>query len=287
MKLIEPPQIHIVLRYHNAFDLTNECLKSLSKCSYSNLKFLIVDDASSDGTCGDLIKSFKDEINIQSIRVDKYSDYCICLNRGIRYSIQNGADYVFVVNNDTKNFSTNFFEALIQKFNSDPNIGVIGSKVFDFDGIVRSDAKPVIRLGTTIPIPTEGYIFSKDTIKKVGLFDEKLVRHMEDFDYVIRCNLKKIVCTSINTVSFDHLGGGTSRYQIFYPHYYRMRNVVWFIKKYRSDWSLLKKLKYILGYFKHHLIKSKATFLAKYPLRAFLQIFFASMGALSGVLTKW
>lgn len=287
MALTDKPLIYIVIRYHNAYDLTKVCIDSLSSCTYENLKFLIVDDSSSDESASRLCDDFNSKVNISSIKMDRYSDYCISLNKGMHYALDDGAEFIFVVNNDTKSFSINYFEKLLELFYLDSNIAIVGSKVYDYDGEVRSDAKPILRLGTIIPIPTEGYMFSRLAIKKLGFFDEKLVRHMEDFDYVIRCEQMGLKCLSTNEVSFDHLGGGTSRYQLFYPHFYRMRNVIWFMKKYREGWNIFTKIKFAIGYFKHHLIKARSSIKSGYYFTGITQVLSAILGTIAGTLTKW
>ena len=282
------PLICVVLRYHDAFDLTMDCIDSISNCNYKNIHYVIVDDDSRLYPAKNLEPFLElKTLEYSILQLGKYSDYCISLNHGIKVALNLDAGLIFVINNDTKNFSHDFFEVVIEKFRSDESIGILGTKVFDYDGNVRSDAISVERLGTIIPIPTEGYFFSRNFLNDVGSFDEKLVRHMEDFDLVIRCNDSNYRCLSIPEISFDHLGGGTSKYQMFYPHFYRMRNVVWFIKRYRSNLSLYVKFRYVLGYYKHHILKAKTSLNNGHIIIACMQLLSSMFGVFIGILSRW
>lgn len=244
-------KIFVVMRNHNAYELTSKCLKSILKCSYKNLEIIVVDDGSSDRSGEKILEKFPQIILLQS---KKYIEYCKGLNMGIRYSLSKKADFVFIVNNDTENFSENYFEALLSGFENDKSVGMVGSLVYDYDGNKRSAGVANTRLGVFVDTPTEGYMFSSKVLNEVGLFDEQLVRYFEDFDYLIRMRNMGFKSLCVHDVSFDHLGGGTSKKQLFVPNFYRVRNLIWFIKRYRKNESMMWKFKQFRGFMKKHIM---------------------------------
>ena len=244
-------KIYVVMRNHNAYGLTKTCLLSLLDCSYRNLNIVVIDDGSKDGSGERLAVDFPEIVVITSIQ---YVEYCKGLNLGIRYALKNDADFVFVVNNDTDNFSNNYFESLLAGFSSVQNVGLVGSLVYDYEGNQRWDGVAKARLGVYVDTPTEGYMLSSEVLQKVGLLDEQLVRYFEDYDYLIRMRAQGFESLCVTDVSFDHLGGGTSKKQLFVPNYYRVRNLIWFLKRYRRDESFGWKYSNFRGFMRKHIM---------------------------------
>jgi GT2 family glycosyltransferase len=229
------------MRNHNAFELTSAAVMSLEDISYENKKITVVDDASTDSSGEKLVERFP---NLKLIKTDTYVEYCIGLNIGIRDALAEGAEYIFVVNNDTKDFSSDYLDVILRAFERDEKIGLIGSAVFDYDHQVLWDGSTKIKLGVPMNTPTEGYVIRSAVFREIGLLDEGLVRYFEDLDFLIRMRRAGFKTHAIPTISFMHLCGGTSSKQAWIPNFYRSRNLIWFIKKYRQEWSLVTKIRY-------------------------------------------
>lgn len=241
----ELKKVSVVMRHHNAFDLTEHCLKSLQQQNYLNINFLVVDDYSTDQSVKKLKKIFKD---VTFLSTSKYVEYSIGLNIGIRHALKNGSDYIFVINNDTKNFSKDLIKKMVQVFKNDSSIGLVGCKVYDYDGSVRWDGSFKDKLGVRMLSPTEGYMISKKTFNIVGLLDEKLVRYFEDLDYLIKLKNNNIKVGFVKDAYFEHLGHGTSSKQAFIPPYYRARNLIWFLKTCCKHKNIIWKVKRYIIY---------------------------------------
>lgn len=278
------PKVFVVMRSHNAYELTSCCLTSLRKCSYRNLHFIVIDDGSRDGSGKEIMSTFP---WVHVIRSNRYIEYCKGLNLGIRHALANEADFVFVVNNDTDNFSVNYFESLVDAFSTHSDVGLVGSLVYDYDGKRRSAGEPQTRLGVFVDTPTEGYMFSEKVLRDVGLLDEQLVRYFEDYDYLIRMRDKGYQSLCVRDVSFDHLGGGTSKKQLFVPNYYRVRNLLWFLKRYRSGESLLWNLIQFRGFMKKHIILTFNHIQKGRLVKASCVILSIVAGLIVGLALKW
>jgi GT2 family glycosyltransferase len=238
------PLIYIVILNYNNTKLTIDCLTSLYKLTYTNYKIIVVDDCSKDYTINGVLDIFPE---VALIRNEKNINYCKSFNVGIREALKNNAQYIFMVNNDTKNFSHNYLEEIMATFNNNEKLGMVGSRCFDYQGGERRGQVASIRFGIEMNVPTEGYVIKREVFEKVGLLNEWLIIYFEDLDYIARIK-EKGFDTDINlSISFDHLGGGTTSKVVFTSNYYRVRNLIMFTKKYCSNRSLVVNLKEIIG----------------------------------------
>lgn len=242
----DQPLVYIVMRNHNAFHLTCKCLQSLSKLTYPNHRILVVDDGSRDDSADRILQSFPE---VSVIRTGKYLEYCKSLNLGIRQALRNGAEYVFLVNNDTKDFSTNYLEEVVGAFEENGRVGLVGSWCYDYDGRPRWQGVAKEKLGVLMETPTEGFVVKREVFETIGLLSERLVRYFEDLDFIIRLRKAGYETRAVSSVSFAHLGGGTSSKQSFVPNYYRVRNLILFMRKHGAD----KPFRWKVKNFRHNL----------------------------------
>ena len=117
------PLFYVILLNYNNYKYTKGCIESLLDLSYPNFKILVIDDCSSEREIDNLSKDFPTVLFHQN---NENKHYCKSFNVGIRIAIRNRADYIFLVNNDTKDFSQNYFEVILNRFKSNKNIGMVG-----------------------------------------------------------------------------------------------------------------------------------------------------------------
>ncbi len=276
--------VYIIIRNHNAFNLTSECIDSLLKLSYPDYRILVVDDGSKDDSAKRIIDKYP---LVTLIKTGKYVEYCKGLNLGIRQAIKDGAEYVFLVNNDTKDFSENYLEEVVKTFQSDEKIGLVGTLCNDYEKGVRWDGTPKNKLGVSMETPTEGFIVKSDVFNEIGLLNEMLVRYFEDLDFIIRLRNAGYTTKSVTSVSFSHLGGGTSKKQRFIPNYYRVRNIILFMKKHCRDQSFEWKIRKFRSYLNVHIGRISSS-LKKFDIFS-IAIITSSvfLGILAGLFMRW
>ena len=194
----------------------------------------MIDDASKDES---YLQLFLTYLEVHIIRSLDKLEYCNSFNLLAKYVTQTADDYIFIVNNDTRDFSTNIFEELIANLNE--RIGMISSRVKDFQGNFTL-AKNRKWLGIPFNVATEGYMIKLSVWNEIGGFNSSLIRYTEDLEIVKRMESFGLYIKRVDSVYFAHLSNGSSSKQNFVPVYYLARNLVWIQKIYFPEKSLLK-----------------------------------------------
>ncbi|MFG6346905.1 MAG: glycosyltransferase [Lachnospiraceae bacterium] len=125
----------VILNYLNYKD-TIECVESVFEMGYDLEGIVIVDNHSSNNSYAVLKKKYKDYRNILVIQTGRNYGFAKGNNIGIMIARKRfKTDFVFVVNNDTIFKQKNYFEELLDKYES--GVGVIGSKIYLKDGHIQ------------------------------------------------------------------------------------------------------------------------------------------------------
>ena len=220
-------KVSVIVLTWNGKEDTLECVKSLGELTIRNfqLSIIVVDNNSSDGTQKAVRKLFKKISNppklvCKLIENKANLGFAEGNNVGMEYALDSGADFVLVLNNDTKvdkNLITEFLKAS-KKY---PRAGVLSPKIyfaqgyeFHGDRYKKSDSGKVIwyaggkidwenvygiNLGVDeidkgqfkkekeIDFATGTCMFLRaKALNEVGKFDEKYFMYLEDADLSIR-----------------------------------------------------------------------------------------------------
>jgi GT2 family glycosyltransferase len=193
----------IVLSWNGKKD-TLECLASLQQLTYPNARIIVVDNSSSDGT-GDAIRSAFP--NIELIVNNSNLRFAGGNNVGIRQSLEGGAEYVLMLNNDTV-VDPEFLGRLVEAAESGRKIGMVGPKIYYFDdpkriwfagGLIKWWRGRVTHIGIRevdngeYDVTTEvDYItgccmlIKREVIETIGMLDERYYIYGEDVDLCVR-----------------------------------------------------------------------------------------------------
>src|SRR5262245_54733842 len=115
------PKICIIILNWNGKKDTLECLQSVQQISYENFETVVVDNGSSDDSVTIIQSEFP---HITLLETGKNLGYAEGNNVGIRYGLQQKADFLFILNNDTivdKDILTHF----VQGFKQNPHAGIL------------------------------------------------------------------------------------------------------------------------------------------------------------------
>lgn len=193
----------IVLNWNGLKD-TIECIRSLEKVTYPEHTIIIIDNASSDNSVEEINNQFPG----YRLLINKSNlGYAEGNNVGIRYAIDNDADYVFLLNNDTT-VAPDIIDNLIVSAQQHPNAGLLNPKIYFYDdpdkiwsagGYWDNKAKCFQQYGegeldigqydTIKPIEFAigcALFISRAAIESVGLLDEKFFLNYDEIDYCFR-----------------------------------------------------------------------------------------------------
>ncbi|OGO36017.1 MAG: hypothetical protein A2W35_15015 [Chloroflexi bacterium RBG_16_57_11] len=123
-----PVVISVILNTNRRED-TLECLSSLDQSTYQNHRTIVLDNASTDGSCEAIRAKFPE---VQVISLERNLGYTGNNNVGIGMAMEQGADWVFVLNEDTV-VAEDCIAQLISAAEGDPGVGIAGPLVYHHD----------------------------------------------------------------------------------------------------------------------------------------------------------
>jgi hypothetical protein len=122
------PLVYIVILNWNNKDDVVECVSSVLNLNYPRFRTLVVDNGSTDGSVDTLRATFpKLEMVVNKTNLGA----CEGRNIGIRYAIEQGADYVALLDNDTV-VDQNLLTELVKAGEANPQAGMLIPKVYDY-----------------------------------------------------------------------------------------------------------------------------------------------------------
>jgi len=187
------PLVYVIILNYNGILWIDKCLKSLQLTRYSNFKIIVVDNASTDNSVS-IVKDLFPEVEII---VNKNNvGFSEGNNIGIRKALANSAQYIVLLNPDTKVKQTWLIE-LIEVGESNHKVGVVGSiqlcyESDEYNSWTVSALKETIELlGVTRWLPTEWVEGSCMAVKNsvfnnVGFFDPIYFAFYEEIDFCRR-----------------------------------------------------------------------------------------------------
>jgi hypothetical protein len=128
-------KVFLVILNWNGGQMVLDCLQSVSKTKKDgfNLEAVVVDNGSTDGSVeliqNSKIKMQNENSKLKIIRNEKNLGFAEGNNVGIRYALENGADFVCVLNNDTR-VAPDFLKELVKMAETKEEIGIVGGKIY-------------------------------------------------------------------------------------------------------------------------------------------------------------
>lgn len=126
--MTQPYVILVILNTNRRAD-TLACLASLAETRYPNYHIIVLDNASTDGSVDAIRANFP---AVQIIELTENLGYAGNNNVGIQAALAQGADWVWLLNEDTL-IDPACLATLVQEGNRDPRIGILGPMVYHHD----------------------------------------------------------------------------------------------------------------------------------------------------------
>jgi GT2 family glycosyltransferase len=123
------PYVISVILNTNRRDDTLACLSSLTQSTYPNHSVIVLDNDSSDGSIEAIQEKYPCTLIVS---LEKNMGYAGNNNVGIEIALQEKADWVFILNEDTV-LNQNCIDKLVSEGEKDRKIGIVGPMVYHYD----------------------------------------------------------------------------------------------------------------------------------------------------------
>ena len=234
--------------------------------TYSPWQIVVFDNASIDDSCEKIGKKYPQVIIMRS---DKNVGYSKGNNIGIQKLLAEGADYVWVLNNDTIVEPT-CLDNLMLAAKSDVRIAAVGAKILYADSphtiwYAGARLNPIIfsvphdGLGKAVTFGPKtivqvdfvtgcSMLITRHAFNQVGFFDEDFFAYAEDFDWCLRVRQSGLrlvyapqavlyhkVSASMRRNTLGQSKGSASAM----AYYLITRNYLWVVRKHAKSWQAI------------------------------------------------
>lgn len=193
--------IYVVVVTWNGMQWIDRCLSDL-RASTISVSTIVVDNGSSDGTVEHIQEAFP-EVSVH--QMDRNLGFGQANNFGIKEALEQGADFVYLLNQDAYVYP-DMFEHLVDTYSNvkDSNIGIVSplhlyrdNVHFDYQfkgylSAISADMAEDLMLSSPKPfyivdmVPAAGWLLPKKTIEIIGGFDPIFFHYGEDVQYTQR-----------------------------------------------------------------------------------------------------
>ncbi len=246
----EPLVISVILNT-NRHDDTLACLASLQANTYKNQRAIVLDNHSTDGSVEAIRQKFP---ATQIIELAENRGYAGNNNVGIQAALDQHADWIFVLNEDTE-LAPDCIEVLVKVGESDPRIGMVGPLVYHHDepSVIQSAGGFMNRnweaghLGKdepdtgqfNAPHPVEwltgcSILARRAAIEQVGMIDERFFIYFEETEWCVRVGKAEWKLLNVPQAKLWHKGVKRNYEPKPSFTYYCTRNRFFMLAKHRA-----------------------------------------------------
>lgn len=202
--MTQPHVVAVILNTNRRAD-TLACLASLAGSDYANLSVLVLDNASNDGSAEAIAAAFP---AVQVLPLAQNLGYAGNNNVGIAAALAQGADWVFVLNEDTVQ-APDCISRLVALGENNAQIGIVGPLVFHHDepAVIQSAGGRLGRFWKSLHTghnePAEGHallagprpvdfisgcaiLVRRALLEQIGALDERFFYYWEETEWCLR-----------------------------------------------------------------------------------------------------
>ncbi len=247
----------IVLNWNGWAD-TVRCLAALHRSTYANLRVVVVDNGSTDGSVEHLAP-FLDGTWGELIRSERNLGFTGGVNLGLRMALERGADLVLLLNNDAT-VAPECVATLVAALEARPDVGLAGPRIVwrDRPNLIWSAGMSVAWATATVhahrdePLDPASrssrldgvrvvqglsacvLLVKRAVLEGIGPLDDRYFAYYEDFDLCLRARRAGDRSLYVGPAHAAHAGSATAnrsggRSQSALVNYYGARNILLFM----------------------------------------------------------
>lgn len=254
-----PPSVAAVVLNWNNYEDTARCVASLLELSYDSLNVVVVDNGSTDGS-GERLREEFDDVTV--LFTEENVGFGAGMNVGIRHGLDEGADHVWVVNNDSVYEDDGVLACLVETVESDSDVGIVSPQIncypdtesvwFERGNVdprsLNADhndrrslldlrfGRPDVEAYANGPLVENDYIplcsalIRRDVLETVGLLPEEFFLYYEDVAYARQVADAGYRLVTRRDVTSYHLDGGSTDGELT-SAYYTERNRILYARR--------------------------------------------------------
>jgi GT2 family glycosyltransferase len=252
------PGLSIVIVNWNLKDDTLACIDSVFAAGAAPKQVILVDNASEDGSKEAIRARFDPALDI--LEMETNLGFAGGNNAGIRRALAGKAEWILLLNNDTV-IASNMLATLEKATQDFPEYGILAPLIFYYDApetiwylghrLLRGTliTRPIwhekaIQIGLAPLIEVDflvgcGVMIRRDVLEHIGLLDETLFMYAEETDFFWRARLAGYRMACVTAAHMWHKVSLSANRDKAKTRYFRVRNQVWFYRKYAHGFQKL------------------------------------------------
>lgn len=217
-----PPLVSCVVVNWNGWQDTNACLAALALQEYTNLRVIVVDNGSTNGSARQISQMHPWVTLIETGSNLGFAGGC---NVGTRLAVAEGADYLWLLNNDTV-APPDTASKLVQAAQANPEAGAIGSVLYYmhdpakvqawgggsvnlWSGYVSHFRQPAA-FGRNSFFTAASVLIPERVCREVGVLNEGFFMYADDADFCLRLHAAGYSLAMAEETAILHKEGGSA-----------------------------------------------------------------------------
>ncbi len=257
------PLVYVVILTWNQREDTLECLASVEALQYPAFRVVLVDNGSTDGTAQAVAERFP---RVEVVANPVNLGFGAGANVGMRHALEHGAQYAFLLNNDTV-VDPPLLDILVATAEAEPRAGLVGAYVWSYHNHdelqLSGDRRHPLTLDPARQIPARlpadqcphqvdylsggAVLVKRRVMEDVGLFDERFFLYYEDLDLCERVREHGYLLFSVPSARIWHKGRATMGDPSPRQRYHLARGSVLFFAKHTPARRLPLMIAYRAG----------------------------------------
>lgn len=126
------PLLYVIVINWNGREHLKECFETLLASTYKNLRFVLLDNGSSDDSVDFVQTTFAADERVEILECGENLGWSGGNNVGMQHAMDKGADYVLLLNNDTT-IDSHALEHMVAMCEANESIGALSAKLLLYD----------------------------------------------------------------------------------------------------------------------------------------------------------